>query len=420
LAGAAKLIVIARFFGAGDQLDAFLIAFLLPSFAADVVAGSFTPSLVPMLVRVRAASGVGGEKRFAAEALAVGICFMLAGTATLALFWPWLLPFIGSSFSGPKLRVTTVLFYALLSWPPMSALIAVWRAVLNASHRFALTAIAPIASPIVTVWLLYAFGAGWGAKTLCAGAVGGIALEWLILAVAVSRLGFPIWPRLPEWRNPELWELVRQYLPLVASAVVASGCVIVDQAVAGRLGSGQVAVLAYGNKLAIVLVQVMAFSVATAVLPSFSGFAARCEWPELRRTVIVYSRAALLIAVPLTIVLIAASGPLVHMLFERGAFHRDAARIVTQAQRFSLLQLPFAVLLAVITRLASSIRANDLLVKTGVLALALNIILDLLFSRWMGVAGIALATSALQPISLILLVALLLRREPRLFLAEGT
>ena len=32
----------ARYFGTGDALDAFLIAFLLPSFVSDVVAGSFT------------------------------------------------------------------------------------------------------------------------------------------------------------------------------------------------------------------------------------------------------------------------------------------------------------------------------------------------------------------------------------------
>ena len=46
--------VTARFFGTSDALDAFLIAFLLPSFISDVVAGSFTPSLVPLLVRTQA------------------------------------------------------------------------------------------------------------------------------------------------------------------------------------------------------------------------------------------------------------------------------------------------------------------------------------------------------------------------------
>ena len=47
LAGAAKVMVTARYFGAGDQLDAFVIAFLLPAFFTDIVAGSFCASFIP-------------------------------------------------------------------------------------------------------------------------------------------------------------------------------------------------------------------------------------------------------------------------------------------------------------------------------------------------------------------------------------
>jgi Na+-driven multidrug efflux pump len=39
---------------------------------------------------------------------------------------------------------------------------------------------------------------------------------------------------------------------------------------------------------------------------------------------------------------------------------------------------------------------------------------DILFARWIGIAGIALATAVVQAISLITVVILLLRREWRL------
>src|SRR5262249_51960281 len=132
LAGAAKVVVTARFFGASDALDAFLIAFLLPSFVSDVIAGSFTPTLVPSLVRARSSSGIKAAHHLARASLAVALGIMLAGAALLALTGPWLLPLAGSSFSGPKLHLATILFYGLLCWLPMSACIAVWRAVLNA------------------------------------------------------------------------------------------------------------------------------------------------------------------------------------------------------------------------------------------------------------------------------------------------
>ena len=51
LAAAVKVAVTARLFGAGSDLDAYLIAFPLASFLAEVFAGSIRSALVPTLVR---------------------------------------------------------------------------------------------------------------------------------------------------------------------------------------------------------------------------------------------------------------------------------------------------------------------------------------------------------------------------------
>ena len=48
--GAAKALVLARIFGSGAALDAYLLAFLVPSFLADIFCGPLVPVLVPKLV----------------------------------------------------------------------------------------------------------------------------------------------------------------------------------------------------------------------------------------------------------------------------------------------------------------------------------------------------------------------------------
>ena len=52
VAGAVKTIAIARFFGASGELDAYLLAFLIPSFLAEVLCGAIVPALVPRLVEL--------------------------------------------------------------------------------------------------------------------------------------------------------------------------------------------------------------------------------------------------------------------------------------------------------------------------------------------------------------------------------
>ena len=243
LAGAAKVMATARYFGAGDVLDAFLIAFLLPSFVSDVVAGSFTPTLVPVLVRAQSTEGPRAAQRLARLALGFSGGLMLAAALALALMGRWLLPLAGSSFSSEKLHLSYLLFLGLIVWLPMSACIATWRAVLNANRRFALAAIAPLASPVLLIVFLFAFAERWGVAILCGGTVAGVALECLVLALAVRRLGYPVTPLPGAWKAPELKTLRDQYFPLAAGVVVSSMGIVVDQSVAGRLGPGQVSAL---------------------------------------------------------------------------------------------------------------------------------------------------------------------------------
>lgn len=85
VAGAAKVIATARYFGAGDAIDAFLIAFLIPSFIADVIAGCFTPSVIPWLIRLRSQGSDAAAMRVAQSALAVIVTILGSVAVLLAL-----------------------------------------------------------------------------------------------------------------------------------------------------------------------------------------------------------------------------------------------------------------------------------------------------------------------------------------------
>jgi putative peptidoglycan lipid II flippase len=418
LAGAAKTIVLATFFGTSDALDAFLIAFLLPSFVADLVAGSLTGSLVPLLVRARTAQGITGAHRLASTAFTAALGIMLLAAGSLALSGRWLLPLAASSFPDEKLRLTTALFLALLCWLPMGACIAVWRAVLNSNQRFALAAIGPIASPLLCIVLLYALTHRWGIAVLCAGTVGGVAIEALTLGVAVWRLGYPVVPRWKGWGGAEISSLAGQQVPLLLSSAMTSACILVDQSFAGRLGPGQVSALVYGNRLTMVVTQVVAMPIGVAMLPTLARLAADQDWVRLRNTVAAYSAVLTLAAVPLAAGFIGASDFLVRTIFAHGAFRSDAVQLVAQVQRYSLLQIPFVLLLAIATRLTSALSANLLLVHMGIAALVTDVVLDFTLSRWFGVAGIALSAVFVQMTSLVGLTLLLSWREPRLFQRE--
>src|SRR5437667_6777300 len=82
IAGAVKVILAARLFGTGDAMDAYLIAFLLPSFFIDMLSGPLDSALIPTLIEVREKNGrTAAESIYASVLAAAGIGFFVAALA---------------------------------------------------------------------------------------------------------------------------------------------------------------------------------------------------------------------------------------------------------------------------------------------------------------------------------------------------
>jgi putative peptidoglycan lipid II flippase len=403
---AAKVVVTARYFGASDALDAFLIAFLLPNFLVETVAGTVTQSLVPALIRKPGDAAT----RLTRAALSGMLALMTCSAVLLAAASRWILPWLGASFPPEKLALTRSLMLGMLVWLPLGACSAVWRGVLHANNRVALAAAVQMGTPVITM-LLLAGAAQMGVWVLSLAVVMGAAFEFAILGFAARRSGYPVWPGRPAW-TPEWAGHQAIYLPLLAGAAIASGCGLVDQAAAAALGSGSVAALTYGVKFTTVLVAVGGMAMSAAVLPEFSRLVAQRRWAALRHALLVHAGAMLLLLVPLTAALIWWSPELVRLLYQRGEFGPEEASVVASIQRYSLLQAPLAVMLVILQRLATALGAAALVVHASLAAMVVNLVGDFSLPRWMGVEGIPVASLAGQAVFLVVLAKRLIGAQP--------
>jgi putative peptidoglycan lipid II flippase len=413
LAGWAKLLVIARRFGTGDDLDAFLIAFLVPSFLAEVAGAPFSAALIPTLVEVRERQGRREAQRlFSGVAMLAGLILCAVAAAAVVLR-RGALGVLASSFSGAKFELTNSLLLAMLPLVVMMGVSSVWRAALHAGEKFALAAAAPALTPVLTVLLLLPAGMRWGAHVLVAGALAGTALELAVMGWAVRRSGYSL---LPRWTgmHPALRQVMGQYAPMVAGAILLTGAPLVDLAFAAALGAGAVSALSYGTKLVAVMLAVGPVALSTVVFPHFSRMAAMRDAEGIWHTLRTFSRLVVLLTVPLALVLATSSQSIVRMLFQRGAFTESDTQIVAAVQRYAAVQIPFAVLGVLILRVVSSVKANRFLMWGAAVNLAATVVLDYELSRYWGVPGIALARAAVSMLSLCYLCAILARVLRRL------
>lgn len=387
----AKGMVVAAFFGVGDALDAFVIAFLPILFVITVVVGAFKSALLPIYVRVRDQQGVNAAQDLFGQSMIVAVAFLSIFAAVLALSSPYFLPFLCLGFDAEKLALTQRLFYLLLPAVIFRCLATVWSGILNAGEHFGLAALSPVAVPVSSIIALLVWGSDYGIYALVFGTIGGFLLELPLLGWGLKRYRIAL---LPRWRGDSdaLRQMIAQYLPLVAAAALMGGTTFVDATMAAALDPGSVAALDYGNKVVATIVGIGALAMGTAVFPFFSRLIGVGNWTAIRHLLKKYSLLILLVTVPLTLLLVVVSEPLVSLLFQRGEFDETDTRLVGQIQAVYGLQIPFYVVGILFVRLISAGKANSILMVGAFLNLLLNVVLNYIFMQYWGVVGIALST----------------------------
>lgn len=420
IAGTSKELVVAHALGRSDAFDAFLIAFLLPSFAVSLLMAALGSALLPVLVDTRQKQGVEAAADLLSGILCVSAVLLVMVAVLLALCAPLYLPLIAHNFAPAKLLLTRKLLYLLLPWILFSGMGTILSYTMNAGEKFAVPALVPLITPVMTMGLLLAAHSQY-AFWLAAGTVMGGLLEWVVLLRVVWAHGMLLRFRWAGFTQP-LKTVLAQYLPMLAGTFLMGGTTVIDQAIAAMLPAGSVAALNYATKISGAVLLVGATALSTAAFPYLSKMIAENDWHGCRHTLKRYVLLITAVTVPSTLLLILFSNSIIRILFERGAFTSADTRVVGMVQACSFLQLPFHFLCILLARFISAVKRNDLLMYASAVNLTVNVVMDLVLMRIFGIAGIALSTSVVMLVSFIFLsissVYLLRRHTPSLMPAQ--
>lgn len=177
-------------------------------------------------------------------------------------------------------------------------------------------------------------------------------------------------------------------------------------AVSYPLEPGAAAAIYYGERLYQFPLGLLGMAVATVIFPALSRHAARGQFDRLGEDLTLGVRLVLFLAVPAGAGLVLISDPLARLLFEHGEFTADdAARVGRMIACYGLGVWAFCAA-PVIVRGYYALGDQKTPLKTGALAMLVNLALNLALVWPLAEAGLALSTS----VSAMLQVALLLGR----------
>ena len=392
LVGALKEFVVAGVYGRSDAMEAFLAAALLPALLANLIAESMNQALLPTLVRVRLQQGREAAQRLFSSAFFCLCLLLAAATIALAIAAPALAPLVGWSYGPEKQALALRLFYALSPLAALAGVASYCSATLNTLDRYAAPGLFPLAASAAVLVGAPLLAPRMGIWALALATVAGALLHAVLAAALTRRCGYRLWPR---WYGADVAarEAIGQYGAVFLSGIAASGGLLADQAMASMLPAGSVAALSYASRIPGVAASLLAGALSASLTPYFSRLAVEGRPGERRAALRSWTLLAAKLSIPAAALLVVGSRWLVRIAYQHGAFQAQDADAVSLVMAMYALQIPFYVCSRVYYRFLLAHRRSDLILACGAVNLGLDVALNLLLMRLMGVAGIALATS---------------------------
>src|SRR5436190_3000134 len=409
--------LIAFTLGTGPVAEAFFVAQRFPNlFRALFAEGAFNSAFVPQFARRIEGEGQSAAHKFATEIFSALLAWLLVFTALSMIVMPWLIYVIapGCSEEAQKLQLTIDLTRICFPYLLFMSLTALQSGVLNSLNRFTAAAAAPILLNIVMIGsnvLAWALGTGNSAATGYIFAWGvslaGVA-QFLLLAVACKHAGMPLLPAWPTF-SPD----VKKVLALSVPGIISGGIMQINLLIATVIATSldrAVAYLYYADRLYQLPLGVIGVAIGVVLLPDLSRKLRAGDNQAALNSLNRALELSLFLTIPAAVALMAIPAPILHTVFEHGAFSASDTLAVAPAVLAFAAGLPAFAMTKVFQPGFYAREDTKTPMRFAIISVVINIAASLLLSRWYGHVGIAMATSIAAWANAILLALSLTRR----------
>jgi putative peptidoglycan lipid II flippase len=398
--GVAREMVLAAFFGASAEMDAFNVAFRVPNLLRDLFAeGAMTAAFVPTFTRTLMQQGRDAAWRLGN--LVINALLVVTGTLViLGIVFAWPITHaIAPGFAEipGKLELTTQLTRIMLPFLTTVAAAVAMMGMLNSLRRFFIPALSPAMFNVATIlcaFVLVPVMPRVGLPPIAAiaigtllGGIGQVALQWPLL----RKEGFR-YRAVLDFKDPALREVLR----LMGPGTLGLAAVQINVFVNTYLATSQpraVSWLSYAFRVMYLPIGLFGVSIATAALPEIARRANDGDVAGMRRTISGALRMMLMLNVPATIGLIALAHPIVALLLERGKFTPHDTAATAMALMFYAPGLLGYSAVKIASPSFYSLRDSRTPVTVSVVSVLVNLATNLMLVRVMGYRGLALGTA---------------------------
>lgn len=407
LLGFLREVVIAKAFGASVDTDLYFVS---SSFMIDL-SGALLSALSTALIARYIEISVRDSKR-AANAVASQMLslFLLIGAACILLinlFAPQTAHILAPAYDGADAaRLVKYLRFFSVTFV-FTAFQSIYASVLNANDRFIPGKLYGLVYNPIAIGCVLLLSGRYGIRVLLWAYLAGNILQTLLLR-RCNRNVFTFRPSL-DFRDENIRYLIRLSVPLLMSNIFLQLNSIVDKALCSYLGEGFASNYKYACTLEQFVTSTITATLSLILLSRYSEYVAKNDTESLMRTFRQSVGGLILFLAPIALLTCVFAHDIVSIVYLRGEFGETAALHTSRALIGFAVGFPLVAVREMYIRLHLAYQNTRRPMLANVAAVALNAALSILLAQFIGILGVALATS----LSVILTILLLDRSAKR-------
>lgn len=399
--GFAREISLTSLYGATSIADIYIIVMNIPLILFEVIGTAIGTAFIPLYYRVEKEKGKEDVVKFTSNitSLVIIICITLAIFGFL--FSEQLVKVFAINFSGDKLDMSIkfiqIIIFSLL-FIGVSKIITCW---LQIKEEFVIPGLISVPYNIIIIISMFIASKG-NLIILPIGSLLAILSQLLFQLPVAYKKGYR-YKLYIDFKDEYIRKMIIMIIPVIIAVGVSQINVAVDKSLASTLEDGTITVLNSGYKLNDFIRGIFVMSLTSIIYPKLSKLSKSGDIDMFKETIYKSINLLSFILIPATIGTIVLAEPVVRIIFQRGEFDSYASSLTVIALRMYSLGLMGYGIRLVLEKVFFSLEDTKTPMRNGIVAVTINIVLNLALIKVMGFAGLAFSTSLSGIICVILL-----------------
>jgi putative peptidoglycan lipid II flippase len=414
VAGLAREVVAAGYYGVSGSVSAFTVAFQVPNLIRALFAdAALQPAFVPVFTELLGKKAYKEAFRLASTMLLLVTMVLGAITALFVLLAPVIMPVFAPGFDQEITDLTVSLSQVLFPILILLGVSGIVVGILNSYDRFGAFAISPLFWNLTIILVLVVLEPRFhGQDKIYAYAIA-------ILAGTLVQLLIPAWDlrHTPfrftwsfDWRHPGVRRVLMLMLPVTISLGLINFNLLINSFFGSLVSEHAPAAIDKAFRIYQLPQGIFSVAIATVLFPTLARFASAGEVDNLRATMANGMRQILFVLVPAAAAILALSDPMIRLVYQHGEFNPADTALVATALFWFAFSLPTNGLYLLQTRTFFSLQRPWQATALATIDLVVSALAALALYKPFGVGGIVAGTG-IGTTAAVIAQAVILRRE---------